>query len=347
MLVDAEKSQIGVQDTESDRGCGVDRLDLRQLAARLLFAHAQRFLGLFAFGDVDKSGDRQDPAAFRIIDRRGIYREEGLRPVAAGESYLLALYHLSGDEGARDGILFRPIGTAVRTQGAVSRVSLIVVGGRYRAAQQRLRFVVLENHTPRRRFGDHHADGHLFKNPPQTIALGLNLFEQTLALGLGLLTTALFAPAPLLLRLLALGDITMYSPTADDGLIFHFGQIDRNRLFEFEAPDRLRIVRDESAVTLLALSQVSYRPRSLDGLPAPVGYLRYKLDLPRLPVARRLLADSHLRHIMSVLDQRRAHQCPDFRLPVCGEISSWRRFSLDVIDHVWAICAHQPQSLGA
>src|SRR5262245_35515046 len=165
-LVDAEKSQIGVYNTEADWGRGVYRLDLRQLAARLLLALAPRFLGPLAFGDVNKSSDRQDPAAFRIIDRRRIYREEALRPVAAPASYLLAFDPLSGGERAGEGILFRPIGTAVLAEGAESRVSLIVVRERHRVARQRLRFAVVENQTARRRFGDGHANGHLFKNLP-------------------------------------------------------------------------------------------------------------------------------------------------------------------------------------
>src|SRR5262245_66524219 len=57
-------------------------------------------------------------------------------------------------------------------------------------APQRFRFTVAENRTARRRFGDGHADGHLFKNLPQTIALGLDLPVQALALGLGPLSPA-------------------------------------------------------------------------------------------------------------------------------------------------------------
>src|SRR5262245_47880316 len=51
-LVDAEKSPIGVYDTEADWGRCVYRLDLRQLAARLLLALAPRLLGLLALGDI-------------------------------------------------------------------------------------------------------------------------------------------------------------------------------------------------------------------------------------------------------------------------------------------------------
>src|SRR6266545_978297 len=72
-LVDAEECQIGVHETEADRDRGVDRLDMRKLAARLLFALAPRFLGPLALGDVNKRGHRQDPASSRITDRRGIY----------------------------------------------------------------------------------------------------------------------------------------------------------------------------------------------------------------------------------------------------------------------------------
>src|SRR5262245_5383795 len=100
-------------------------------------------------------------------------------------------------------------------------------------------------------------------------------------------------------RVVALGEVSVFKDHLD---LLALRQIDRDRLFEFEAPDRFRTIRDESAVTLLALPQVSHSPRSLDRLPAPVGYLRYNLDLPRLPVARRILADYNPRHIMSVLD---------------------------------------------
>src|SRR5262249_59619912 len=117
-------------------------------------------------------------------------------------------------------------------------------------------------------------------------------------------------------------------------------QRDRDRMFEFESPDRLGTLRDEGAVTLIALSQASYRPRPFHGLPAPVGYFPYKFDLPGRPAAWRLLADGHPCHIMSVLVQRRAHQRPDFRLPVYGEISSQSGFHLHVIDHLRAIPTH-------
>src|SRR5262245_25671966 len=51
-LVGAEVSQIGIHEAQSDRGRGVDRLDIRQLATRLLFALAPRFIGLLALGDI-------------------------------------------------------------------------------------------------------------------------------------------------------------------------------------------------------------------------------------------------------------------------------------------------------
>src|SRR5262245_66692131 len=57
-LVDAEVLQIGVDETEADRGRGVDRLDVRQLAARLLLALAQRFFGSLALGDVMDDRDK-------------------------------------------------------------------------------------------------------------------------------------------------------------------------------------------------------------------------------------------------------------------------------------------------
>src|SRR5262249_12401723 len=53
-----EGLQIGVHETEADRGRGVDRLDVRQLAARLLLALAQRFFGPLALGDVMDDRDK-------------------------------------------------------------------------------------------------------------------------------------------------------------------------------------------------------------------------------------------------------------------------------------------------
>src|SRR5262245_9800689 len=64
-------------------------------------------------------------------------------------------------------------------------------------------------------------------------------------------------------------------------------------------------------------------------------------------MARRLLADNHPRHVMAVLAQRRANQRPDLRPPVRREVSSGPRPGLDVIDDEGAVCAHQPQRLGA
>src|SRR5262249_21254175 len=120
-------------------------------------------------------------------------------------------------------------------------------------------------------------------------------------------------------RVIAFGEITESVKHLD---LLVLRQCDRDRLFEFEAPDRVRTIRDESAITLLALPNTSYRPRSLDGLPALVGYFLYKLDLPGRPAAWRLLADGHPCRITPVLVQRRAHQRPDSRLTVCGEIIS-------------------------
>src|SRR6266540_3024242 len=87
--------------------------------------------------------------------------------------------------------------------------------------------------------------------------------------------------------------------------------------------------------------------RSLIRLPASVGHLRYKLDLPSLPLARRLLADNHPRHIMAVLAQRRANQSPGLRPPVCREVFSRQRRGFYVIGHKRAIRAHHPQSFDA
>src|SRR6266545_1529642 len=118
--------------------------------------------------------------------------DEGVRACEEGfsESLLalaqrfLGLDRFSGDERARDGILFRPVRTDVLAQGAVLRVSSVVVREQHRMAPQRFRFAVAENRTARRRLGNGHADGHLFKNLPQTITLGLDLPVQALALGL-------------------------------------------------------------------------------------------------------------------------------------------------------------------
>src|SRR5262249_36429748 len=57
-LVDAKVRQIGVHEAQPDRRRGVDRLDVRQLAARLLFTLAQRFFILLALGDVVNDRDK-------------------------------------------------------------------------------------------------------------------------------------------------------------------------------------------------------------------------------------------------------------------------------------------------
>src|SRR5262249_13653886 len=72
-LVDAEGSQIGVHETEADRGRGVDRPDLRQLAARLLLALVQRFFSPLALGNVV---DDRDPTTLAAkFERLGRERE--------------------------------------------------------------------------------------------------------------------------------------------------------------------------------------------------------------------------------------------------------------------------------
>src|SRR2546425_12609042 len=74
-------------------------------------------------------------------------------------------------------------------------------------------------------------------------------------------------------RVVALGEVSIFEEHLD---LLVFRQVDRDRLFEFEAPDRFRTIRDESAVTLLALLQTSHGSRPLDRLPASVSHLRYK-----------------------------------------------------------------------
>src|SRR5262249_28208120 len=78
-------------------------------------------------------------------------------------------------------------------------------------------------------------------------------------------------------RVVAFGQVSEFEEHLD---LVIFGQRDRDRMFEFESPYRLGTLRDEGAVTLIALSQVSYRPRAFHGLPAPVGYFPYKFDFP-------------------------------------------------------------------
>src|SRR5215471_5799854 len=69
-LVQAEVCQIGVHETEADRRRGVDRLDIRQLAARLLFAPAHGVFSPLALGDVmDDRDQTRLPAKLDRLDR--------------------------------------------------------------------------------------------------------------------------------------------------------------------------------------------------------------------------------------------------------------------------------------
>jgi hypothetical protein len=62
-------------------------------------------------------------------------------------------------------------------------------------------------------------------------------------------------------RVVAFGQVSVFEYHI---YLLVFRQIDGYRLFEFDAPDRFRAIRDESAVTLITLSQCSYRPGQLN-----------------------------------------------------------------------------------
>src|SRR5215475_4139401 len=128
----------------------------------------------------------------------------------------------------------------------------------------------------------------------------------------------------------AFGEVAVFQGHLD---LLVFGQVNRDRPFHFAAPDRFRTIRDEGAVAFITLPQTPQRPRPLNRLPASVGYLRYKLDLPGFPVSRRLLADNNPRHVMSAFDQWRANHGPNSRPPVRRDVSSGHVSGFDVMGH--------------
>jgi hypothetical protein len=83
-------------------------------------------------------------------------------------------------------------------------------------------------------------------------------------------------------HIVAFGEVGVFEDPLN---LFVFRQVDRIRRFHFVAPDRFRTVRDEGAVTLLALPQTFHRPGLLNRLPASVSHFRDKIDFPRLPTA--------------------------------------------------------------